>query len=92
MPETLREFKRLHTLALSQGWSVPNPDTDNHGPAAWVGYWRALEHNLVLRRQGQRVTARPIQPHTPGSRGLEDHLQRAERINRNHALWRGYLT
>lgn len=88
-----REFVRLLWLARSQGWRIPDPNEDSHGPAAWAGYWRALEYNLSLRRSGQRETARPVPPHMPGGGacGPEDMLERAERINHNRATWRGYL-
>lgn len=78
-----REFRSLLKLAQARGWRVPDPDSDRHGPAAWMRYWEDLRD-----ADGWR----PIPPHTPGVAPIEDVADRAIRINRNRAIWKGYLT
>lgn len=87
----LEEFAHWLGVARKHGWSVPDPDRDSHGPAAWVHHWKVMEHARLQRLRGENA-GRPVVPHTVGTRGPEDTLQRAERINRNRDLWRGYLT
>ena len=85
------EFKRLLKLARKSGWSVPNPDEDSSGPAVWMAYWRAMVWTEAARARGEKP-GRPVVPHIPGQRPPEDVFERSVRINRNRALWRGYLT
>lgn len=81
------ETLRLLDLARANGWRIPDPEEDSHGPAAWAGYWRQME-----RQQATGARWRPVRPHTVGSRGPEDIFARAQRINCNVERWRGILT